>query len=151
MYCSTCGVAVTQGLSFCNYCGAKLTGQDAATAPRIRPESLIFGILATFIFGMGAISLLMIVLKNALNLHNDEVLLFALFPFLVVLLLEFVFVRLLLRNTRAAEGVAKTSFKGHDTKELDAAQARALPEPLRSVTENTTRAFDPIYTQRNSK
>jgi hypothetical protein len=150
MYCSTCGVAVTQGLSFCNFCGAKLGGPDSGP-PKIRPESLIFGILATFIFGMGAISLLMIVLKNALNLHNDEVLFFALMPFLVVLMLEFVFVRLLLRNTRAAEGVAKTSFKGHNTKELDAAHARSLPEPIGSVTENTTRAFDPVYTQRNSK
>jgi tryptophan-rich sensory protein len=150
MYCSTCGVAVTQGLSFCNFCGAKLSGQDAAQ-PKIRPESLIFAILAIFAFGMGAISLLMIVLKNALNLHNDEVLLFALFPFLVILVLEFIFVRLLLRNTRAAEGVAKRSFKGHDTKELDAAHARSLPEPVGSVTEATTRAFDPVYTQRNSK
>ncbi len=24
MYCSSCGVAVAQGLSYCNFCGAKL-------------------------------------------------------------------------------------------------------------------------------
>lgn len=151
MYCSTCGVAVTQGLSFCNYCGAKLGGQDSGP-PKIRPEALIFAILAIFVFGMGAISLLMIVLKNALNLHTDEVLLFALVPFLVMLVLEFVFVRLLLRNTRGTdETQAKAKLAGHTTKELDAAHARALPEPVGSITENTTRAFDPVYTQRNSK
>jgi hypothetical protein len=151
MYCSTCGVSVAQGLSFCNYCGAKLSGQDSGP-PKIRPESLIFAILAIFVFGMGAISLFTLILKNGLNLHNDEVLLFALVPFLVMLMLEFVFVRLLLRNTRGdGEAAAKVKLTGHTTKELDAAHARALPEPLGSVTENTTRAFDPIYTRRDSK
>jgi hypothetical protein len=31
MYCSTCGVAVTQGLSYCNYCGATLSRAKGET------------------------------------------------------------------------------------------------------------------------
>jgi hypothetical protein len=42
-------------------------------------------------------------------------------------------------------------LKGPATKELDAAHARAMPEHVPSVTEHTTRAFDPIYTERTSK
>jgi hypothetical protein len=37
------------------------------------------------------------------------------------------------------------------TKELDAAQPRALPEPVPSVTEHTTRTFEPLYSERKSK
>ena len=29
MYCPSCGVAVTQGLTYCNYCGAKLSHEDS--------------------------------------------------------------------------------------------------------------------------
>ena len=42
-------------------------------------------------------------------------------------------------------------LKGQATRELDAAQARVLPEPVPSVTEHTTRAFEPIYNERTSK
>jgi len=42
-------------------------------------------------------------------------------------------------------------LKGQATKGLDAAQARALPEPVSSVTEHTTRAFEPIPSERTSK
>lgn len=151
MYCSTCGVALAQGLSYCNYCGSKLNEPEFGASPRLRPESLIFAILATFVFGIGAITVFIGVLKAALRLSNDEVLAFAFVPFLVMLILEFVFVRLLLRNTRGAEQGKKVKLKGQATKELDAAHAPALPEPAGSVTDRTTRTFDPVYTRRDSK
>ena len=74
------------------------------------------------------------------------------FPFLLMLLLEFVFIRLLWRRTQAAKETSDRALpKGQATNELDAAHVRALPEPMPSVTEHTTRAFDPIYTERKSK
>jgi hypothetical protein len=147
MFCSSCGVSVTQGLRYCNYCGAKLT-QEGKPA-EIRPESLIFGMLATFVFGMIAITLLMGMMKVVLGLPVERVLGFAALPFLLVLILEFVFIRLLLRQTRTRKETNEAApSKGQATNELDAADARALPEHMPSVTENTTRAFDPIYTER---
>ena len=44
MYCSSCGVAVAQGLSFCNYCGAKLggaRGDSAMKSAEVKPELLV--------------------------------------------------------------------------------------------------------------
>jgi len=38
---------------------------------------------------------------------------------------------------------------GNTTKELAEPLVQALPEPLASVTDHTTRAFEPIYTNRN--
>ena len=154
MYCSACGVAVAQGLTYCNYCGAKLGGasDNALKSSGPRPEYLVFAMMAVFIFGVGAITLLMGMMKSVLGLAVESVLVFALLPFLVMLLLEGVFIRLLLRRAR---GVEETSYtprsKEQVTNELDAAHARALPEPVASVTEHTTRAFAPIPSERTSK
>jgi hypothetical protein len=154
MYCSACGVAVAQGLSYCNYCGAKLSGagDNGPKSSEVRPESLLFAMMAVFIFGLAAITVLMGVMKTVLDLPVERVLGFALFPFLVMLLLEGVFIRLLMRRKHGAEEAGDTVLlKGQATKELDAAQARALPEPVPSVTEHTTRAFAPLHNERSSK
>jgi predicted amidophosphoribosyltransferase len=149
MYCSTCGVAVAQSLSYCNYCGAKLKGDSVTKTSEVRPESLVFAMMAIFIFGLGAITVLMGVMKTVLELPVERILAFALLPFLVMLLLEGVFIRLLLRRKRGAEEASDTVLlKGQATRELDAAQSRVLPEPVTSVTEHTTRTFEPIYNER---
>ena len=150
MYCSACGVAVAQGLSYCNFCGAKVTRADGAGKELdVRPESLIFGMLATFVFGMIAITVLMGVMKAVLGLQVETILVAALLPFLIMIVLEAVFIRLLWRRTHGTHEPDATALaKGQATNELDAAHARALPEARPSVTEHTTRAFDPIYTDR---
>jgi hypothetical protein len=78
------------------------------------------------------------------------VLIFTLLPFLLMLVLEGVFMRLLLPRNRGTEESDKVLSKQQSTNELDAAQTRVLPEGMPSVTEHTTRAFDPIYTDRTS-
>ena len=155
MYCSTCGVAVTQNLTYCNYCGAKLSGaqgENVTKSPEVRPELLVSAMTGLFILGLIAITVLIGVIKTTLDLPVERVLAVALVPFLLMLLIEGVFIRLLFRRKRGAEAARDTAaVKGQATKELDAIQTRALPEPVPSVTEHTTRAFDPIYTDRTSK
>jgi hypothetical protein len=66
-----------------------------------------------------------------------------------LLILESVFLRLLLRRNRSADQRGGTALsEPNATNELDSAQARSLTEGRTSVTEHTTRAFDPIYTDR---
>ena len=155
MYCSTCGVAVTQNLTYCNYCGATLGGAQGENGPRypeVKPELLVSAMTGLFILGLAAITVLIGVIRTTLDLPVERVLAVALVPFLLLLLIEGVFLRLLFRRkhgTQEAANAARTT--GQATKELDAAQARGLPEPITSVTEHTTRAFDPIYTERTSK
>jgi len=155
MYCSTCGVAVTQNLTYCNYCGAKLSGaqgENVTKSPEVRPELLVSAMTGLFILGLIAITVLIGVIKTTLDLPVERVLAVALVPFLLMLLIEGVFIRLLFRRKRGAKAASDTvAVKGQATKELDAVQTRALPEPVPSVTEHTTRAFDPIYTDRTSK
>ena len=154
MYCSSCGVAVAQGLSYCNHCGAKLSGVSGVNdseSPPLNPGLLVSAMAGTFILGLLAISILIGVMKSVLDFNAGQILAFALLSFLIMLFLEGVFLRLLFRRTGGAAASESLPVKGHATKELDAANARALPEPVPSVTENTTRTFDPIYTERTSK
>jgi hypothetical protein len=102
-----------------------------------------------FVFGLAAITVLMGVMKAVLRLEVGVVLAFTMLSFLILLSLEGVFIRLLLRRKRGAEEAGDTLLlKEQTTRELDAAQGRVLPEPMPSVTEHTTRAFDPISRER---
>jgi hypothetical protein len=101
---------------------------------------------------MVAITLLMGMMKQMLGLPVERVLAFTLLPFLVMLLLEAVFLRLLFRGKRRVEDKQPAlRSKEQVTNELDAAQARALPAPRSSVTDHTTRSFAPIRNERNSE
>jgi hypothetical protein len=155
MYCSSCGVAVTPGLSFCNYCGEKLSSAKSDStikSPEVRPETLVGAMVFAFVFGLGAITVLMGVMKAVLHLETGLILFFALLSFLIMLSLEVVFTRLLFRRRRGAEEAGDTAlWKGQATRELVAANARGLPEPMPSVTEHTTRAFEPVYIERKGE
>jgi len=151
MYCSSCGVAVTKGLSYCNHCGTKVNrGNSVSDSPEVRPEMLVPAMAGTFVFGLVAITILAGVLKNALGLPDGLVLFFGLvLPFVLMLILEGIFIRLLLRRRHKTDETHRpTLAEGQATNELDAAQARVLPEARASVTEHTTRAFDPVYRDR---
>ena len=148
MYCSTCGVAVPDSLSYCNHCGARLsTSNSDKVAPReVRPELLVSAMAGTFILGIPVITVLLGVLKTALGLELGQILAFAVLCFLMLLSLEGVFVLLLFRRNREAKEPAAKELTGkHATKELAEPQVQALREPLTSVTDHTTRAFEPLY------
>src|SRR2546421_5747803 len=154
MYCSSCGVVVAQGLSYCNYCGAKSSGaksDNVIKSSEVKPGMLVPAMVFLFVFGLIAIILLMFAMKM-LNLDTGLILAFMLLSFTIMLSIEGVFFRLLLRRQRGTEEAGETVLlKGQATKELDAAQARVLPEPVPSVTEHTTRALEPSYNERTPK
>lgn len=157
MYCSSCGAAVVPGLSFCNHCGTRLSGGKAdvaAAQSETLPESLIWAIVAVFVVGMGTIIGLMAMLKQLLDLGQGIVIAFGLLGFALMIAVESVFIYLLLSRRRAVakEAVADERPSARATKELDAAGGgRALPEPAPSVAEQTTRTFEPAYSERKPK
>jgi ABC-type nickel/cobalt efflux system permease component RcnA len=154
MYCPSCGVVVAQGLSYCNYCGAKLNGEkgdNASKSSEVKPESVVWAMVAVLVFGFVAIVFLMMAMKMV-GLNAEQILAFTILSFLIMLLVEGVFIWQLLRRKRGAGERGDTTLsKGQATKELDAAQARGLPEAMPSVTEHTTRALEPVYKERKSK
>jgi len=149
MYCSSCGAAVAQGLSYCNHCGSKLNrGESLVKSSEVKPDLLVRAMVVTFMFGLFAITVLMGVMKAVLGLPVERVLALSFVPFLLMLIIEGVFVKLLFSRNQRAKPSTTTASNEQVTNELDAAQTRVLPEARPSVTEHTTRAFDPIYTER---
>lgn len=152
MYCSVCGVAVAQGLSYCNYCGAALNGASGDKfdeSAEVKPGLLVSAMVGLFILGLVAITMLMGMMKAILQFDSGLIMGVAGFCFLIMLSIEGVLLRLLFRRKSGAVQAGNIGpLKGQPTKELDAAQARGLPEHMPSVTENTTRTFDPVYNQR---
>jgi len=57
---------------------------------------------------------------------------------------------LLGRNRGAKEVNDTRHLREQTTNELTAAPQQLLPTPVASVTEHTTRAFEPIYSERKS-
>src|SRR2546421_7545465 len=156
MYCSSCGVAVTQGLPYCNYCGAKLSNGDSSDkSPDIRPSGdvqmrgmLVTMMVATFVMGLFVITIFMGVMKTVIHLDTGAMLGFTSLSFLIMLLLEGIFIFLLFRRKPGEKQPRDAQANNRaSTKELEA-QSRQPMEPVSSVTEHTTRAFDPLYSER---
>ena len=145
MYCSTCGVALAKGLSFCNYCGAKLPSTEAVLEFReVRPQLLVSAMAGVFVLGLPGITFLIFML-NAVRLDSGQMMAFAWTTLLLLVALEAFFVVLLLRRKPLKDEPPRDhQFRGPQTNELEARRAGALSEPAPSVTEHTTRAFDPI-------
>jgi hypothetical protein len=155
MYCSSCGGAVTQGVTYCNHCGARLGKAkiDEVSKPiELFPDSLIWAIATVFIVGIGGIIGLMAVMKEVLKLNEGIIIAVIMLSFGLVFMVEGALIWLLLRRY----GVIKEAddaerVEEHTTRELGEASALSLPEPLPSVTESTTRSFEPIYSERKSE
>src|ERR1043165_8937248 len=149
MYCSTCGGGGPERFSFCNHFGARLRAPKSDKAPtpgQGNPELIVGAMVTIFIFGLLAMAVLLGVMKTALNLELGQILAFAALSFLLLISIEGVFVLLLFRRNREAkETPAKEVTGKHATKELAEPQVQALREPLTSVTDHTTRAFEPLY------
>jgi predicted amidophosphoribosyltransferase len=67
MYCSSCGSAIPPNLSYCKICGTKLsvaTDSLPEVPANSFPESLVFGMVATLVFGTGVIMGLMAVMSK---------------------------------------------------------------------------------------
>jgi len=101
--------------------------------------------IATFVFGLIAIAVLLGVMKTVLGLETGQILGFAMLLLLIMVVLEAVFIRLLLRRNRSVDTTSdKALSEGQPTNELDAGQPRVLPEGVPSVTEHTTRVLEPV-------
>ena len=152
MYCSTCGVAVPESLSYCNHCGARLSAAKAESkSSEVKPELLVAGMVALFVFGLPGITFLVFMMKEAGDFDRSLLLIFTALSFLLMFSVEAVLIWLLLKRKKSTGDFAEVeSAKRLATRELEGSTAEALPESMPSVTEHTTRTFAPIYNQRKS-
>jgi hypothetical protein len=104
--------------------------------------------VATFVMGTFVITMLMGVMKVIVQLDLGLIIAFTILSFLIMLVLEGIFIHLLFRRKREATELRETEQDNRGTtKELES-KSRLPIEPVPSVTEHTTRAFDPVYSER---
>lgn len=140
MYCSTCASAVSPNLTYCNHCGAKLSGAKGDNITK----NLLFFMTANFVFGLVAIIFLMMAMRMVFGPENiGLIIFFMLISFLIMLVVEGVFIWMLLGRKKGAKEAAKELNEAE-------AEARMLPEPAMSVTEHTTRNLETVDRNRQT-
>lgn len=151
MYCHKCGAQLPHELSYCNHCGANLTtlkvGDQAGTSGT-SVDTLLWVIVGTTITLLG-MALGALVLMNNGQISERLGTAFVILTFVTLVVSEGVLLWRLFKLNRGAKDIATaTQLIDLNDKDPDPLATRALNEPLEpvsSVTERTTRTFEPAY------
>ena len=157
MFCPSCGAEYTIELKYCNRCGANLS-TDLATQPQIVPISLtkpalILGSIMTFLtlggFGMlisGAVEL-----SRTARLDPGSITAIVIVGMLAIVTMDIFLARLLTKIINASLS-SGTLTQPRRSSTLANPPLMQLPQPATSrlqgapsVTEGTTRFFEPAY------
>ncbi|HSB11446.1 MAG TPA: hypothetical protein VLM38_18300 [Blastocatellia bacterium] len=149
MYCPICGAESTQGLNYCKRCGA---GLSASTAPFEAPTASgkTLGVM-TFLLSVVSIAGFIALFATVFNLGERQ----AFDPRALIAIMAFggatvfgvvgLFVWLLLRVSSSNRPQVQPKAERPVIREYIPSQLPPSPVSMPSVTENTTRNFDPAY------
>lgn len=147
MYCSGCGGPIAPGLSFCNRCGMSLKERSSGEG-KSSPAIAAF-VTAMVLVAVSAMGLLLggpIALKREGGFGEELAVLFMFLTFFIGALTELLLYRQLSRFTSQSKTVFVPSPALSVAPPVEyyapQPQPRTLPEPLPSVTENTTRTLE---------
>jgi hypothetical protein len=148
MYCSSCGTAVPQNLSYCGGCGTKVgspsPSRDSGLGG-VSADGLIWAIVSVTLGMLALVIGLLAVMKKELGFGPELLIAFASAAFFVLLAIDGTFLWILLgRPGRRRKTAELEPPKVPTTRSLEAARQQMLHEPPPSVTEHTTRGFDPV-------
>lgn len=151
MYCQSCGTAIAQSMRFCNRCGTSVLASDPAEIKRSekRLDDYLDGLFWITAFGVALTAGGLWILKKA-ELDERFLLTFLALSstaFLINFALSLWMVLSISLRSRSSKVINQAKS---DTNELDAPQVAPLLQPPASVTDNTTRSFEPVYNKRNS-
>jgi hypothetical protein len=147
MYCSACGIALSQPMKYCKRCGTQLiTTRDAAEveASEKRLDEYLDGLFWITVFGLGLILGGLVLMKKALHLSDGLIiayLVLSALAFSINFALNLREILRLMRSSKEAKGIGL--LERLDTNELNPENDRIALEAVPSVTENTTRNLEP--------
>src|SRR5690349_18748208 len=127
MYCPSCGQLQPTGLSYCKHCGSELNTKESDPTLTSARSSAFFAasMVGTFVFGLAAIAGLIAVMK-ACNLNEGVINGFAVMSFLMMVVMEAIFIGLLLRATLGRREDRERARTQRTTNELDTPSPTAL-------------------------
>ena len=151
MYCASCRSAVPASVSYCNRCGAKVGAKGEGGWSSLSPNLIVGAMALVFFPGISAFCALLMLMKNGPGGLDPVILVAAALTFLLLVGVELALFWLLVSGRREArKAAAAASSKEHAAQRLAGANTHSLPEPAASVTEHTTRTFDPLPVERRT-
>ena len=147
MYCQTCGNAIARKTKYCNRCGTQLVPAGEVSPEKTpaekRLDEYLDGLFWISVFGLGFIIGGTVVLSKT-GVRDLIVLGYAVLS-TIVFLINFGFSLWgALSIMRSSKDGKMTMQPGHETRELSPPKIDPIPIPVTSVTENTTRSFEPL-------
>lgn len=143
MYCQICGAESTQGFNYCKRCGAGLNQQpNAVGQPVAKPFAMLWPVALVSMVGL--IGLFATLVNLSERVESRAMIAVTAFAGATVLGVVGLLIWLLLHLSGIRHG---TSHAERDTRSVSGSstqpQLQAPPASIPSVTENTTRNFDP--------
>ena len=165
MYCPSCGTEILQEMSYCNRCGASLkalVGQaEDAPVSRVNPTGAAWAISAAVAFitlgGFALVFALVMAMVTRGVPISDGPTAMIVFTLLAILVIDWLLIRQLPRllglfhYKNEKEEPKKTERKKQELSGKSRPQIAAPFEPASSVTDHTTRTFEPIYRERDTQ
>ncbi|HEX7177797.1 MAG TPA: hypothetical protein VF240_21230 [Pyrinomonadaceae bacterium] len=161
MFCQSCGTALTKGLTYCNRCGARAAPSALTAVQKNDKLAEVVYVLATFSAGvsLGGLAAVYFLIRELLRagFEQSRIVVVTFFCLLAVVGLAFLLINQMSRalnvflhsGAGADEGQA-TAANAPKLADVQTAQIEAPREPVASVTDHTTRTFDPVYEERRS-
>lgn len=150
MYCQSCGAEAAQGLKYCNRCGANLNSQSELMVQMVRPVGLTGPAL---VLGLTMVSSLIVIFMGITKLARTGVnplslTWIAIFSLAATFGIAALLIKLwsrLLSLPPSTNQLARPNPPTIAHEHRPPAQILARREPISSVTEHTTRTFEPLY------
>ena len=153
MYCQNCGSGLNPQTNYCNRCGTHLVPATETrlqkTAAEKRLDEYLDGLFWISVFGLGFIVGGAILLKKV-NFSDLIVLVYVVLSSTVFLINFGLSLWGALSMMRSSKQGKLTMQPGHDTRELTPPKIDPVTMPVGSITENTTRSFEPVYNKQKT-
>jgi Na+-transporting methylmalonyl-CoA/oxaloacetate decarboxylase gamma subunit len=159
MYCPSCGNELNAELVYCNRCGANLRpiSNQSATPGKIVGVTwaISTAVVLVTLGGFGLMfALALSLISSGINLSGGGMVLIVIF-LLVILAVAWLLIRQLSRVLDISEllsgATQSKSAPPPALSEKTVPQISAPHEPVGSVTDHTTRVFEPIHSERDTK
>lgn len=155
MFCPSCGAEQNQTLSYCNRCGANLKPiESGVPSAKLVSAAWAISLAVTFVtlggFGM-IFGLVFALINRGMSLDNDGVALVILSS-LIVLAIDWLLIRQLSRVLNLPRAAGQTATVSQSSlNESSPILLADPPQPVSSVTDRTTRTFEPVIRERDTK
>ena len=151
MYCPSCGTEVTSALNYCNRCGANLNQPANQADVHVAPVNLTGPTIAIGLMVVIALAIIFIGATELLSRGIDPTAL----TWMVIVSLAMVMgvSALFIRQWTTLAGVMNPKERKKQAEFKPPAAPAQLPpmrsEPVHSVTDHTTRTFDPVKARKS--